>query len=385
MDRQKRAAIRSGRVIMKRMCPWHQIASKVVSAIVVAGALSACTHPTLVVKEAAVANDGSVGATTSDAPGIPFYRKRGVCNRESVWIEPQYTLSLTIRADLEPPLNHTMNLSRSGFESGNARSLVARLKALKKAYGPVELPPSECPASLGPEWDSVANNPAFHVEEDLDRDGRLAGAAVRHNVLLATNTAKLAAAVDYTHVYYLNSISPWSGTAQVDAKLGSDGTLTEGSGQIQDTTWSTVLTAISGLVGDFTGAPAAAAALAPGGPAGAEGGPGQPQARQPRSRLAPRLCPDVPTMASWPNPAKNLEYQFAVSTTLIQHDHTLQTLSLADCVPAAGGLTDGNFMVKVTKPGAESDKDDAKTIQISGSVKLPDESGGKAEKKGDAK
>jgi hypothetical protein len=50
--------------------------------------------------------------------------------------------------------------------------------------------------------------------------------------------------VDYSTKYSINQSKPFSGSSNADFKLSADGTLNEASGQVQDNTFSTILSAL---------------------------------------------------------------------------------------------------------------------------------------------
>jgi hypothetical protein len=330
--------------------------------------LASCTHQTVIVTEQDLTK---TGAPITELKGIPFYSKKGVCNKESVWLEPQYTLTLTVVADRDPPLTRTMVLSRYGYEGSDTQELLQLLTGLKSTYKLSEIVPNSCPAAIGAKWDPISRNPQYSVVPGLDSDENLLRAAEAvHNVLLVSNKAEIGAATDYSHRDYLNTVSPWNGSSQVDAKLSADGTLTEGSVQRDDETLSTILTGVTSLVGDFTGASAAASAAAPAA-AGV-----QPQGAAVPIR-APR--PSCPSHNNWPSVLKEVKYTYSLKTTIYNHDHKAQSDLSGNCSLAGDRVWGGNFAVSV-EDSTRSAKDSDKAIQFSGKVKLPD-----AKKKDDKK
>jgi len=205
------------------------------------------------------------------------------------------------------------------------------------------------------------------------------------------NTAAIVPVVDYTHVYYLNSRSPWTGTSQVSAKVADDGTLSEGSGQVDDETWSTILSTVSSLVGDFTGS-------ASGSPATTDAEAGTsatPSVQEFAARLKtmspmeitriPELCPDGGP--DWPHPEHYVKYAYKLTTSVFKHDHTMQTFDLSkekQCEPDPTGVTDGSYTITEVKPNADdggSKKNN--TITVSGAVTLPESKDAKVKHKGD--
>jgi hypothetical protein len=73
------------------------------------------------------------------------------------------------------------------------------------------------------------------------------------DLILLGSSAAPVVFVDYTDQYYVNAKLPWAGSANVDAKVAEDGSLTEASGQVETKTLETLLgpvnTAITGALG----------------------------------------------------------------------------------------------------------------------------------------
>jgi len=88
----------------------------------------------------------------------------------------------------------------------------------------------------------------FNSLEDKDR------------ILLGSSAAPVVF-VDYTDQYYVNAKIPLAGSANVDAKVADDGSLSEASGQVESKTLETILGPVNTAI---TGALGAAKALEPG-------------------------------------------------------------------------------------------------------------------------
>lgn len=314
--------------------------------------LCGCAHEALVVKTSA----------TSELPGIPFYLKKGICNKESAWLEPQYTVMLAVSVDGGPPITHSIVLSRHGYEGATTKSLLQTIQGLKTEYELSQIIPDACPAAIGQLWDAVAADPSFKVVPDLDSGGKLLDAEHSGNALLVANTASSGTAVDYETRYYLNAESPWIGSTQVDAKLAADGTLTEGVVKRDDETFNTILTTIGALVGDFTGAATATAAAASAPATGAAV----------RSAIAGRE-PACPASPGWPAPRRVVKYVYSLKTVIYRHDHKVQSADLgAACTLGDQRVLAGNFTVSVDDGSDKAAKKSAKAIEFSGQVKLPE-------------
>jgi hypothetical protein len=357
--------------------------------------LTGCTHPAVVVKvrpSDTPAPDGSHprtwGGLSGDVPGIPFYVKQGVCQKATTWLEPQYVLTLSVAVDGDPALTHTLQFSRAGYLSDDVKPLLSTVSKITGKYTLKQVYEQACPSKIGSQWDAVARAIASHatyqITDGLDLNGGLALAETQKNVIRVKNTATFGVAVDYTHQYYLNAKSPWIGSGQVDAKLSDDGTLGEGSGQINDQTWSTILGTVSSLVGDITGVGGTAAAAPAAAAPAVSTAEFQIQERRDAERRAAEkrdaqpAKPSCPASPGWPTPDEKVTYSYELKTNVYQHDHTDQTFDLSGgCSPETNGVLGGSFIVSLqNSDGPDSKKRDANTIEFGGSIKLP-----KAEKK----
>jgi hypothetical protein len=255
--------------------------------------------------------------------GIPFYAKTGACKQETDWLEPLYILTYESKSGTTSTGPVDKVLSRREFSQRSVQDFIATPSdphAWKTTI--FELP--------GPDAINESNAADIAKQE-------AAGNWVR-----ASNIGALEAVVDYANVFYLNSARPLAGTTQVDAKLGTDGTLTEGSVRVQDQT----IAAMSSLV---TSASTAATTVAKG--------------------FAP-----PPTST----PADN---KLTVKTKVYEHAHS-QYLDLktpatpSTCTASSSGVLGGWFTVsEVTEPGnaKPTGADTGNTISVSGSIVLPKE------------
>lgn len=247
--------------------------------------MAGCGHQTVVVT--AENAPPALTSTPTSVPGIPFYVKRGMCRRETVWAEPRYSIQLDILESGKPVITRTITFPRSFVGNGGLNALLGNLQALavKPKAEPKWEPEREpmagpegdqasvpCPSEVAAHWERVAAQ-AAQLDRRLSCDlapeqsagcESLERAEAAGDILRVSNTATVVAEVDYEHRYYLNSRTPWIGTAQANAKLNADGTLSEESAQATDQTWSTVLGSVNSLAGSFaTYASAAVAVTAP--------------------------------------------------------------------------------------------------------------------------
>ena len=410
------------------------------SAVVLTACLSlltaGCGHPTVMV----TARSAPPDLTASDPKnpvvakidGIPFYVKRGVCKRETIWAEPKHTLQLEVLQGDKTIVTRTITFSRSFLldhtntdnkvTKGDLKKLLDELHILASASTRGDLG-MLCPHDVATDWETVAGearDEETHLSCDVASSGcvKLEDAVTKGDLLRLSNTANIVVEVDYDHPYYINTKTPWIGNASVDAKLNTDGTLSEGNVQANDQTWSTILTTASNLAGSFatyaaaevtaSGAvkaaevtaaaanppvsgPLAAYALIPScasepgwpmpGPIAQADTPALPKeatASESEHKSAPK-DKDKPAPKAAPAPKdapapKIIAYRVTPLTVVYLHDHVkeeavVKGASLVDiCKPDGKEVTDGN--ITVSKQDAPA-PDDPNVIKVSGQVKLP--------------
>jgi hypothetical protein len=315
--------------------------------------VAGCGHPT--VNISASTAPPALTSTPASVPGIPFYVKHGMCKRETVWAEPRHTLQLEIQQGGKPVETRSITFARSFLRKPEVETLVENLNLLAappKAGTPEQL----CNAvdEVARQWQNMAREAdAQKLSCDVAPPSGcvpLANAETDGDLLRLSNTASIVTEVDYEHVYYLNSKTPWIGNAQVNATLGADGTLTTASAQVTDQTWSTILGSISALAGDFTTFASAAMTANPG--------------------LLKMTAISCSPSSGWPLPSADVVYRITPSTVVYLHDHVLEDTGLgASCKPIEGGVTEGS--VTITKQDESKAKDDGNAIKVSGTVTLP--------------
>ncbi|HEY1207878.1 MAG TPA: hypothetical protein VGE85_00785 [Terracidiphilus sp.] len=320
---------------------------------------SGCGHPTAIIS--ATTAPPAIGSTDTahptNLPGVPFYIKRGMCKRETIWAEPKHTLQLAILQDGKPAATRSITYPHSFQQNSELETLVENLNLL--AVPPKDSDPAKLCQTVNDvanQWKALAEaakqakRPCDVVSKQSNECESLVAAERTGDILLVSNSASIVAEVDYEHVYYMNTRTPWIGSASVDTKLNLDGTLSEGNVQVTDQTWSTILGTVNALAGDFTTF-ASAKFTAP----AATG-------NEPIENCTPS--------SGWPVPSVDVVYRITSSTEVYLHDHELEDPGLgASCKPLDGGVTEGN--VTITKKDASPAKDDASTIKVSGTVTLP--------------
>jgi hypothetical protein len=279
-----------------------------------------------------------------------------MCKRETVWAEPRHTLQLDILENDKPAVTRSITFSRSFLQNSELETLVAKLNLLAA-------PPKNIDSDtlcktvdeVASSWEKVAKEaeaqkPSCDVVSKQSGCESLAAAEANGDLLRISNTANIVAEVDYEHVYYMNTKTPWIGNASVNAELNTDGTLSKGNAQVTDQTWSAILSTIGTLAGNFTTFASAAVTANPS-----------------LVKMMERGC----TLSSgWLAPSKDVVYRITPSTEIYLHDHVLEDTGIGtSCKPTEGGVTEGS--VTITKQDAGPAKDDASAIKVSGTVTLP--------------
>lgn len=292
---------------------------------------------------------GPSGATSStqkydNVPGIPFYTKIAMCKEESVWAEPVYILTLkrtttfkfvdeakakVAGAKLPAPVVRTKRkvLSLSQFQPTN-QDLQTLLSLLNKSDTNAD-PDVDIP-QIDADWDALNAHPDY-VPLSIPEDQ----IAQSPNAMLVSKTSSPEAVVDYAKAYYLNAPRPWVGSSQVDEKLAADGTLTEGSAQVQSQTLSTILTAVTSIFTAVLSKVPAFGILAP--------------------------PPEATTATD--------QFELTVQKDLYQHTHA-RYVSFAKPCPIE--LVTSNYALTITAvTQAPASKDDPNTVKVSGTITLP--------------
>jgi hypothetical protein len=147
--------------------------------------------------------------------------------------------------------------------------------------------------------------------------------------------------VDYEHHYTLNAKTPLAGSVKTDYKLNSDGTLTEVTGEVQNDTFSTILSAlpISDLIKSAAGIAPKAAAVGV-------------------AAVRPKVV---------------YAFELTIEPRFIKKTYSSYVDFDFGC-PVAAKLTDGSLTVEdigadTTKPDSKDGTDN--TISVTGSIKLP--------------
>jgi hypothetical protein len=153
--------------------------------------------------------------------GVPFFVKRGVCVQQSVYANPYWQLTFTYTPSEGQPTSEVLIISEAAYGKQDFSALLAELKLPVPNYGGVKTA-----------WDTLKDANSFNPWVNFTGQR------------LLSNSSSLTSEVDYHTVYAINQKKPFSGSSQADFKLASDGTLNEASGQAQDNTFATIVSAL---------------------------------------------------------------------------------------------------------------------------------------------
>lgn len=170
-------------------------------------------------------------------PGIPFYNKRAVCRQETVY--QQDLVKLTYRVYR---LSHSdvTGLETSAVLIYANERLVDRATAALPVVARLRMQPSSEAV-----WRRMAHAFELLPQPDLAKWQDISG------LWLVKNETVPFVYVDYDNPHYLNVERPVQGSASATTKLSGDGTLTEATAQIEDSTLGTIAGAIP--FGDLVG------------------------------------------------------------------------------------------------------------------------------------
>jgi len=158
--------------------------------------------------------------------GVPFFVRTADCRHELTWLEPIYTLTLQSVSSKDGKETATA-VGVAEFSLSDYTASQQDIASLKGA-----IVNGQDSAAILAMWTAIqahGYNPLANANPKPD------------NIVLVANVNKVETAVDYRDPYYFNSRRPLIGTAKVDIKLASDGTMTEGSGEIESKTLQSFL------------------------------------------------------------------------------------------------------------------------------------------------
>jgi hypothetical protein len=171
-----------------------------------------------------------------DHQGIPFYVKTAGCQREIARVKPYYLLTLTVKMGEKTSQSESTVVCREDAKSAAFQALLEEARTGK---------------DIAASWKAVKSLVCDRTEEQVTGS---------KNSFVASDTVSAYTYVDYQNPYTLNVRRPIVGSASATTKLASDGTLSEGTAQIEDKTVSTLISAIpsADLIKNAAGIAAAA-------------------------------------------------------------------------------------------------------------------------------
>lgn len=281
-----------------------------------------------------------------DVPGVPFYTKVAMCKQETSWSEPVFTLllretvtykfvdeaaakkaGLTLPSPLvQPP--KTKVLSFSQFET-----LKKQLDILSSTINQTQAGSDSDLQAITDAWTVISQAPDY-VPLSVPED-KLIGST---DVIELSNQSNPELMVDYKTVYFYNAPRPLIGSSQIDSKLASDGTLTEGSSQVQSQTGSTILNTITSVFGGLA-------------------------SKIPAFGGGEQIPPDAKQ--------EHHEFSLTIQRESYTHTHTRYVAFSLPCPVETNGVRTA-YALTVTPPGQpQAAKDDSSNIKVSGTVTLP--------------
>lgn len=162
------------------------------------------------------------GADERPLEGVPFFPRVGVCRHETSYLEPVYRVAVElVSGTREITLFETL-LRGSALQS-------PELSAVRNA--------------VAGDGDLASINTAFTALMAAS-EYRYNPQAAPSGLFLASNSATLESQADYSRPLYVNVSRPWIGSASANTRLAPDGTLSEASAEVKDTTADTLLSVL---------------------------------------------------------------------------------------------------------------------------------------------
>src|SRR5690349_12613399 len=299
-------------------------------------------------------------------PGIPFYVKTAGCEHRTLWLQPVYTLTFkeTITTSSEPiaeQQDHTRKRPQSTKPAQPVQApekkektevitdvvllslnqyrdpAVFMLRNLLSAGGAEEPGPGEVEA-IKKAWQTVR---ALMKSEPFAVDEAQLTGTDKDKVIQIANEVVPRVFVDYHIVYYYNTKKPMAGTSQASIKLANDGTMAEGSAQVETKTLATFFGLLP--VSDVL------------------------------TKVAAANLPVAPGAVE----SRSYKFELSTQTALFKHTHyVLQTDSrnnylIPPCEAATSALTEGIYNVTVEDVSQSTKENDGSTVKANGAIKLP--------------
>jgi hypothetical protein len=190
-------------------------------------------------------------------PGIPFYAVGYQCLHSTVWLQPVYSVSVVVTSSNgDYVTSATKYLGRLEFDDSGTQNVLNAVKAASQASTGV----ADYKAILDeftklPDVDPVTFDTTKITDANSDES---------QEVMLASNTVAPERFVDTRSIYFYNVNKPITGPASAEIDLSNEGILSKASGQVEDKTLPTILSALP--ISDLIKAGVAVAYVRPGPP-----------------------------------------------------------------------------------------------------------------------
>ncbi len=246
-----------------------------------------------------------------DHHGIPFYVKTSGCKREIVRLKPYYLLTLTTKTGEKTSQSESAVVCKRDYTSAAIQTLLEDARAGR---------------DITSSWRTARTSVCDRTDEAVMGSP---------NSYVASDTISAYAYVDYLNPYTLNVRRPIVGSASATTKLAVDGTLSEGTAQMEDKTVSTLLSAV------------------------------------PSADLIKNAAGFAPAVVA---PTSSYELKIeekAVKFTWTYHDPATHAACEKDPQLVSDPPTAGKPDLVVEDAGAEKKASDDNTVKVSGSIQLP--------------
>jgi hypothetical protein len=169
-------------------------------------------------------------------PGVPFYTVGYRCLHTTVWIQPVYLVTFSASSDGKTLTTLSRFLGRREFEDDNVQSVLAKISKASAS----DVDASEYQKLLDDFRNIVEFNPILFDPLKI----LTSGSKEYYEVQLASNSVTSERYVDASTIYFYNVNKPLVGSANAEVDLSNEGILSKASGQTEDKTLSTILSAL---------------------------------------------------------------------------------------------------------------------------------------------
>ena len=167
--------------------------------------------------------------------GIPFYVKEARCVHQEVSVMPYARLTFQALEGGKITFSEMVTVSESYYlANATVGELVGMINGTADAHS---MTTEDVERKIGTDWLAIKTDAGQNNVYAKEKDGTWPK-------YLIANSSMPKTFVDYGTVYYINEKVPFAGSAKADYKLGSDGTLTEASGEATEETLKTILGAL---------------------------------------------------------------------------------------------------------------------------------------------